>query len=307
MLLPGEHPWGVYFEPGFPWEWARTEKTDRYRFLLGRDTHVPYFDPDDSTVERFNLFVSIPDGNREASELRVVEREGLQAARAHGITVPACLVELGVNSGRGGTGTHFIATSVRVLDGTEEYPWSLGDRLMTLRSRFDAARKSHRDGLKAEFRASRTRLQGNPGGAILRELPMTEIVVYRPAWHSDARLLDVFFGYKRQGGFWIKSNRPRETRPVKQAEPPAERGVSYSTSMGAHYVMDANGTIVTEEIYSPQSFLDVPWQQRLTASLSAGPIRGVEAAVRWADRAETQNASGPHTFTGSSRTSVVVE
>ena len=39
--MPGEHPWDVYFEPGFPWEWARTEKASQYRFLTGGDDVFP--------------------------------------------------------------------------------------------------------------------------------------------------------------------------------------------------------------------------------------------------------------------------
>lgn len=299
LVLPGDHPWGVYYEPGFSWEWARTEKSQRYRLLVGRNTYVPYFAARGPSEAQSSLRVTIPDGARDMSATYAVERDDSAAARALGVTSTVHLVEVEVNDGRGGRGTHFVITALRVLDATKEVPWALTDQLLALRERFNAARAAHRAGLQVMLNKAKGKLRAEPGGTILRDLEQTELVIYRPSWRVDSRLLEVFFAYKQQGGFWIKTKRSSRNPHVKYEPPPPERGVSYSAGMGARYVVDASGRIVTEESFPPASFHDVPWQQRVTAGPTDEPsseeLGAVEVVVQ-ANRG-TLRAGEPITFT----------
>ena len=262
--MPGEYDWGTHWEPGFSWEWARTEKSSQYRFITAPETRfVPYFgaQPDGKP---FNLRIELPGG---AAETQRVDRSSTAAARAHGMSGNARIVELEVNDGRGGRGTHFVITKLRVIDGTDTQ-WELEDQLLRLRKRFDGARHDHRKKLSAKLAKARKQREANPGGKILRELRPDEllggeIVIVNQIWHADTAQLEVIFGYKKSGGFWIESKNVKPQPYTKQAPPPRERGVSYSVGMGARYVVDARGKIVDETVYPPeiigQTRAYLPW------------------------------------------------
>src|SRR5690349_17483437 len=85
LIVPAEYPWGIHFEPGFSWEWARTEKTERYYFLVGDDTFVPEFPTSGGSQ--------------------------LDAARALGVNQPIELVELQVSEQRPDRSPHFGVAS----------------------------------------------------------------------------------------------------------------------------------------------------------------------------------------------------
>lgn len=265
LVMPGDYPWGTHFEPGFSWEWARTQQTSQYRFLTEGDGHfVPYF-RSQPTGQPFNLYVEIPGENRTRV---AADRDSIPAARKMGFTGNAHIVDVEVNDGKGGRGTHFIITSLRVIDGSDEVKWTLEDQLLRLRKRFDDARHTHRASLNKQLAAARRTREANPGGTILRELRPDELLggeslIYHPVWHPDTRQLEVYFAYKKMGGFWIRSN--AKPKPyTKQAPPPRERGVSYAAGMGAHYVVSAKGKILEERIYPPETMGQtrqyLPWK-----------------------------------------------
>lgn len=236
LVFPGDHPWGVYYEPGFSWEWARTEQQSRYRLLVGPHEYVPAFAAHGTAGDE------------------------IAAARAFGVTSQVHVVEVRAEGGRG---PHVAVSSLRVLDGTPEIPWRLAGKLRDLRERFNAARRAHRGALDAEFHRAGDSLRAAPGGEILRDLDTLALVVYHPAWRAESRRLEVFFAYKRQGGFWIKSRRPPRERNAKYRPPPEERAVSYAAAMGARYAVNASGRIFAEEIFAPATFHEVPWAQRV--------------------------------------------
>ncbi|MEK7474999.1 MAG: hypothetical protein AAB152_05115 [Candidatus Coatesbacteria bacterium] len=260
LVLPDEHPWGVYFEPGFSWEWARSERQEKYRLLAGGRVYVPAF---------------APAGSSQAEPA---------AARTFGVTEPVHLVELGGEPVRG---PHLAVRSLRILDGLPEIPWTLAGKLRELRDRFDALRIAQRAAVDGEFRRARERLRARPGGRILRDLPAYDLVIYRPAWLPNARRLEVFFAYKRQAGFWIKSAAREPRGNVKYAPTPPERGVSFAAILGARYVVDAGGRVVEQEEFPPGAFDQAEWTRRVLASgrddtPPAGPV-GVELVLE-ADR-----------------------
>ncbi len=47
LTLPGDYAWGVHFEPGFPWEWARSEGGSAVLIPRGLGVYVltPHFLP----------------------------------------------------------------------------------------------------------------------------------------------------------------------------------------------------------------------------------------------------------------------
>jgi hypothetical protein len=275
LQMPGEYPWGVHYEPGFPWEWARSEKSSQYRLIIGSDEHcVPYFPAPPGTAESFPFRAPESGPGSGPAVRHSVARNPVAAVRGYGAVNQAHLVEVEVNGGRGATGSSFVVASLRVIDGTSEVPWVLTDQLLRLRRRFDAAVRSHGRQLEAALTKAKRARAAQPGGTILRELETFELVIFEPTWDPSDRRLTVFFGHKRQGGFWIRSAPPARQGNVKHAPAPPERGVSYLAAMGARYVVDASGALREEEIFPPDpSYGGVPWK-RPAPAFSAAPVSG---------------------------------
>jgi hypothetical protein len=221
LTVPGEHPWGVHLEPGFSWEWARSEGGRQPYLLVGDDSFVP----------------QLPAGT----------------------PVDIHLVEVEIDPSRPARGPHVVVSAVRVLDGTSQMQRLLGDTLRELRGRFDQAVQSSERELASELAAAKEKLRADPGGTLLHDLEPADIVVYRPAWRADRRQLEVLFAYKRQGGFWIKSQPAATSEHVKHAPPPAERGVSYAVTMAARYTVDTTGATVGTEVFPPSQSAR-PWE-----------------------------------------------
>ena len=120
------------------------DPNDRVEYHFSRGSHSGYalYFPSDGRGFNFlrQWIVPLPDGTTtkyDAAKFRA------DTANAWGLHACAHLVELDVNDGRGGRGLHFVATGVRVLDGTTAYPWSLARLLQELRDRGRALADEH--------------------------------------------------------------------------------------------------------------------------------------------------------------------
>lgn len=261
LVLPGAHPWGTFYEPGFDWSWAGTEQRTAHRFLVGPDAereHAPYFAPGGDVEHPFTLHVELPKGRTTYTvdmAPGAIERD----ARRAGVDAPVALVELEVNDGRGGRGSHFVITGARVLDA------KLDGRLRAARRAFDALVGESEPELTRALRAAERQLRAQtPRERVLGDVPAEELVVYRPFWNAASEAVEVYFGYREVAGLRVKTE-PRDQGPSKQghskhAPPPPVVVARYGVMMGAHYRL---GDLVEQlTVYPPgaQQGRRVPWE-----------------------------------------------
>jgi hypothetical protein len=110
-----------------------------------------YFPTDDGEQAHSPYSVTLPDGSPFETPVASMLRPG--APNDRGLSEIGHLVELEVNGGAGSREGHFVATAVRVLDGTPEIPMQTGQVLLALQARID--RLLARDG-RAFERAAHT-------------------------------------------------------------------------------------------------------------------------------------------------------
>jgi len=126
-------------------ECAARDANDRVEYHFSRGLHPSYalYFPSDGRGFNFlrQWVVPLPDGTTTQVDAAMFRAD---TANPWGLHACAHLVELDVNAGRGGRGLHFIATGVRVLDGTTAFPWQLSEVIGELRARFLARADEHR-------------------------------------------------------------------------------------------------------------------------------------------------------------------
>ncbi len=263
IVLPGREPWGTFYEPGFDWAWAGSEKDTTYRFLVGERTeYAPYFSPASPIRTPFGLRVELPAGPTSYTVDMAAGAKAL-AAKAHGIRAAVHLVEVEVNGGRGGRGPHFVITGARILDGTSALPLSLEEKLGEARRAFDAAVARMGGAIARDLEAAGKDVRAGAGKRFVRASPMdVEQVVYRPVWVEASRRVEVTFAYRRVRAWIVKSGPPRPY--TKGAPPPPELTARYSAGVALRYRL-GEGAPVEVETFGPMvlepaiPFHHVPW------------------------------------------------
>ncbi|OGQ25864.1 MAG: hypothetical protein A2138_22005 [Deltaproteobacteria bacterium RBG_16_71_12] len=256
LVLPGAHPWGTFYEPGFDWSWAGTEERTVHRFLVGPDANselAPYFSPGGEAANPFALNVELP-GGRAKYTVDMAPGALERGARRAGVDVPVALVEVEVNDGRGARGRHFVITGARVLDGR------LDQRLRAARGAFDALVEQHENALARALRSAEQQLRAKtPRERVLGDVPGDELVVYRPYWNAATKTVDVYFGYRKVAGLRVKTE-PRDQGFTKRAPPPPVVVARYGVMMGARYRL--GGGIDELTVFAPRALEGrrVPWE-----------------------------------------------
>lgn len=256
LVLPGAHPWGTFYEPGFDWSWAGSEERTVHRFLVGADAErerAPYFSPGAEVANPFTLHVELPAG-RTTYTVDMAPGAIERGARRAGVEVPVALVEVEVNDGRGGRGSHFVITGARVLDAR------LDDRLREARRAFDALVKKSEPALTRALRTAEQGLRAQtPRERVLGDVPVADLVIYRPFWNAATKTVDVYFGYREVAGLRVKTV-ARDQGNTKHAPPPPVVVARYGAMMGARYRLGEHLEQLT--VFAPGALAGrrVPWE-----------------------------------------------
>jgi hypothetical protein len=191
-----------------------------------------------------------------------------------GVVGPFALVELEVNKGQGSRAEEqFAATSLRVLDGSAQYPIRVAEAIAAVRNRHEAALRA-RKGLEEEMDKARRQAlnDGRPTGP--REqttwvyatwLPSREVV--RVELRTEIR--DGAYSYAR-GIEPIGPDNPRSDVAPPEKESPRHPGIRHGTSygivLGAVYEISKDGNVGPAQPRTMRSFL-----QKLPPPGSAAP------------------------------------
>jgi hypothetical protein len=184
-------------------------------------------------------------------------------ANAWGLHRRAHVVEVEVNGGAGAPANiHFVVTRARVLDRTAEVPLDPEQVLTDLRARFDAEVQAAGARIDALIRQ---RSDGSFQGAVT-EVHAAGVF---PTWMRDEHRLVATF-YARRGQHWagvatqVRGQCPPcpctpdgRCAPCVRCDPDrfetqAVGAASVIVEVAARYVVDADGTLVSETIYEPR-------------------------------------------------------
>lgn len=173
------------------------------------------------------------------------------ARNPFGLSRPAHLIDVEVNGGRGAAANlHFVATRVRVLDGTADYPIDATAALGEARRRWNEFVAAQATAIAAALEAASTAPTG----------PMTAGPTERafegvsPTWLPESRRLRV--SYVR----WVLRWSTQVTRPPPPSCPPGApcaldpdiiNHYGYGIELGLDLEFDAAGRLVVDEPHPP--------------------------------------------------------
>lgn len=260
LWAAGPQPWGatVSHAGGFERHPSRTE----YKFAAdGSSPYALYFPSDGQGSNVLDHWsVPLPDGSHAV----MAPRSAMflpSTPNPWGLHRAAHLVEVEVNHGRGGHGhyIHFVATDVRVLDGTDAFAPHVDDVFVALRSRFDATLEEH----QAEIVEHLSSVQRELGDDVVRA-PSEDVIAILPTWLTRENALEVLFYREVQ---FASEGAPREEwsecppcppgAPCMACDPQMIRRTPYTTygyRFAIRYRVDPRGVLVTETIYAPVTF-----------------------------------------------------
>jgi hypothetical protein len=157
-----------------------------------------------------------------------------RSRNAYGLKRRAHIVELEVNSGKGGCNVHFVATASKILDGTPEIPLDPEAVFVELRKRFDGVVAKYHDQLVFDATAV--------DAADVKNRKRSQYVGLLPTWIVTTRQLEVLFVYRDVAEGSI--------------EGPTPRRVAVGVAMAARYTVDREGRFLNEQIFMPSQFTD---------------------------------------------------
>lgn len=194
--------------------------------------------------------VTLPDGSPWETPYASMLRPG--TPNDVGLSAPAHIAELEVNGGGGSREGHFVATGVRVLDGTPELPLRAGPALLALEARIERIVARERGPFDRALR----------WGTLDQEVRLV-----RATWRTSDRMLVASFEWE----ILVHRDIGRVVRePVPCPPCPCSNGVcapcvrceprdrvyevreEREVAMGLEHVVDAEGRLVRETLYAPR-------------------------------------------------------
>jgi hypothetical protein len=173
----------------------------------------------------------------------------LENVKPLGITAPYTLVEVEVNSGLGSpAGDSFVATGLKVLDGTKEFPLNVAKVVSELQQRYATYLRKHDEGISVKINEARKEALKGLKASGPRE--KTELLFL--TWLSKTERLQVQFrtqisdgDYKYGRGVDLK----RKDGASPDAKSPADKGPRFGTTfgieLGVTYEVDRTGKSVS--------------------------------------------------------------
>jgi hypothetical protein len=186
-----------------------------------------------------------------------------------GIKSPYALVRVQVNSGEGSPpGDGFVATDLKLLDGTREYPLRTAEVIQDLRKRYA-------DYLKAQDKAIADAMEAARQKALKDRKPTgpreQQEVIYatwltqgeRLRVHFRTRVIDGDYKYT-EGGVRRGPIPQKDLRPLPAQKPRIRYGTSFGIEFGMAYEVSKQGEVVHTEPLPTEAFRhDLPVPPRL--------------------------------------------
>lgn len=261
-----------------------------YRFAHGKTSGYALYFPSDG--RGFNFlpawsvqlpFREIEGGQGQGGAFRIdAAMYRPDTANPWGLETCAHMVELEVNHGRGGTGIHFIATALRIVDGTERFAGSAQGVLEALSARFAADREGRRAVIDAALRQRARDLNPPPPEpltpALLGDAPPQMVAT----WDHARSELDVLLFERATGE--LSAHRGRQTIPPVDCPPGApcayrESGTfdlftvwTITAEAAARYRVDHQARLVRETHFTPRVSVHVRDDSRPAAPTNGGTI-----------------------------------
>jgi hypothetical protein len=195
-----------------------------------------------------------------------------------GVAGPYTLVEVEVNGGLGAPPSEkFVATNMRVVEGTKEYPLHIGKTVDDLRMQFHVYLKVHEDLIARGMSEARTALP--EGHKLTPGREQTETVFV--SWLPETDQLRVVF-QARLGEKALATARPAPPPPQATTQPddgrpppaPVHAGVILGVDVGMTYDVSRRGVVDRTR--------PVPLR-RFTKELLAAPAPPAAGEFGWTD------------------------
>jgi hypothetical protein len=176
-----------------------------------------------------------------------------QAVKPWGVTRPYALVEVEVNDGRGAPAEEgFVATRMKVLDGSREYPLDMTAVLGKLRKAYKGYLEEKKDVLDGALAEARKKALKDRKPTGPRET--TELVYL--TWLAEQRRLRVAFRTMVTDGAYTfgpanDRGRPLPDSPRRQA---VRFGTAFGIEFGRAYEVSKDGKVVRTLTLPPESF-----------------------------------------------------
>jgi hypothetical protein len=176
-----------------------------------------------------------------------------QTVKPWGITGPYALVEVEVNGGLGSpSGDAFVATHLRQLDGTKEYPLRVAEVIEQLRRRYETyLREQDAEIQAALIEAQRVALRGRrPTG------PREKGEILYVTWLPESQRLRVRFQTRiSDGEYQAQTPQEEKRRPTFARD---ERvGTSFGVELGMAYEVNRTGQVEGSQKLALQAFQKV--------------------------------------------------
>jgi hypothetical protein len=216
---------------------GRSGPADQLCFSTGGNSYRWVYVPATEKARITNL--RVPVGDKENAQFVVFPALDMASPRnvaPWGITSHYTLVEVEVNNGSGSPkNDSFVATKMKVLEGTKEYPLRTADIIKQLKGRYDALVKEQGNALKSAMAEAKKRAikDGQATG------PRQQFEFMYVTWMPQTKRLRVHFQTKISDGQYkyFEEGHGRMRRP-------AMSGISFGVECGMTYEADKEGKVV---------------------------------------------------------------
>ncbi len=242
----------------------------------GRERWVYVPDRESPRIGTLSIPVPAPGGTTALERFDHLSLATSGTVRRWDVTRPLALVEVEVNGGKGSPAgaDRFVATSIRLLDGTPEYPVKPVEVIAALRARYETALRDPRQEalIAREMETARRQALGDERPTGPRETEETT----RVTWLPDASHLRVEFRTRITDGLYRTGQGTQPT--VKVGPRPSTRyGTAFGVELGTIYEVDRTGREVSARAIPPRTFvkhLAPPAGQRAVPLRVAPPRSG---------------------------------
>jgi hypothetical protein len=193
---------------------GRKGPADAYGFARGGDSYRWLFVPVDKKWLLGGYFAPVGPRGDTLQRFRHLSFASPKTVERWGVSGPYALVEAEVNGGRGGPpGEIFVATNLRVLDGTKDYPLHVGKAVEDMRHQFRRYLQLHQDTITAALYDARQRVPA--GHQLVAGRDQTETVFV--SWLPETEKLRIIFETR------ITEKALATARPAPPPPPPANK------------------------------------------------------------------------------------
>ena len=180
-----------------------------------------------------------------------------------GVNAPYALAEVQVNGGHGSPAEEsFVATNLKMLDGSPQYPIKVAEAIRELRKRYEADLRK-RQGFADEMDKVRKQAlkDRRPTG------PLEQTDVFSITWLPDREVLRIEFRTELRNGDYryargvepLGQDNPRSDVPPPEKQSPRDPGIRHGTSYGLEtgmiYEVSKDGKIGPGQPLAPRPFV----------------------------------------------------